>query len=129
MSIAALVRYSEEPHPKLIFEDDMVPPPLERGQPDLYLVTHNGRLIASSASWPAEMEVPFRKGRNHASFRRNGVHYRAVLLKDIPVLDREPDVPRGDTLTVVYAAPTDRVRRDVVMAALSIAGGTFLLLC
>ncbi len=38
MSIAALVRYSEDEHPKLIFEDDLVPPPLEKQHPDLYQV-------------------------------------------------------------------------------------------
>ena len=39
MSIAALVRYSEDEHPhKLTFERGLVPPPLETGAPDLYEV-------------------------------------------------------------------------------------------
>ncbi len=54
MSIAALVRYSEDPHPKLIFEDDLVPPPLEREHPDLYQVIANGdQVIARSAELAA----------------------------------------------------------------------------
>ena len=57
MSIAALVRYSEDPHPKLIFEGDLVPPPLEREYPDLYEVTANqGRVIARSSNWPADLQ-------------------------------------------------------------------------
>src|SRR5208337_1354184 len=56
MSIAALVRYSEDPHPSLIFEDDLVPPPLQQGHPDFYeVVVNNGRAIARSAAWPQEM--------------------------------------------------------------------------
>src|SRR5271167_4531355 len=51
MSIAALVRYSEDPHPSLIFEDDLVPPPLERQPPDFYeVIANNGRVIARSAN-------------------------------------------------------------------------------
>ena len=59
MSIAALVRYSEdEPH-KLVFESDLVPPPLEQGVPDLYEVFANDRtLIARSPNWPRKSERP-----------------------------------------------------------------------
>jgi len=38
MSIAALVRYSEDDPHKLIFERDLAPPPLDPGVPDLYEV-------------------------------------------------------------------------------------------
>ena len=58
MTIAALVRYSEEEHPRLIFEDDMVPPSLEKDHTDLYEVRgSDGHLIARSPDWPADLEA------------------------------------------------------------------------
>ena len=61
MSIAALVRYSEDPHPKLIFEDDLVPPPLEREHPDLYQVI--------GQRWPGDRTL-CRTGRRACSLCR-----------------------------------------------------------
>ena len=129
MSIAALVRYSEDPHPKLVFEDDLVPPPLDRQRADLYQVTAaDGHLIARSANWPnGFLPVP-KKNRLHANFELGGAKYRAVFLPRLPVLDVEEDVPRGEVLNVIYAAPTDEMSGAVGSAALGIAAGTAVLL-
>ncbi len=129
MTIAALVRYSEETHPRLIFEDDMVPPSLEKDRPDLYEVRgSDGHLIARSPEWPADLKPKPRKNRPHADFDLAGVHYRAVILEKLPVLDREPDIPPGDVLNVIYAAPTDEMTRAIAFAGLGIAIGTVVLL-
>ena len=128
MTIAALVRYSEETHPRLIFEEDMVPPPLEKQHPDLYEVTgSDGHLIARSPEWP-DVRLSPQKNRLHANFDFDGVNYRAVFVNKLPVLDREPDVPPGDVLNVIYAAPTDENTRAVVFAGIGIAIGTAALL-
>ncbi len=129
MTIAALVRYSEETHPRLIFEDDMVPPSLEKDHPDLYEVRgSDGHLIARSPEWPADLKPKPRKNRPHADFDLARVHYRAVILENLPVLDREPDIPPGDVLNVIYAAPTDEMTRAMAFAGLGIAIGTVVLL-
>lgn len=129
MSIAALVRYSEDPHPKLIFEDDLVPPPLEREHPDLYQVTANdGRLIARSPNWPPALQPIPKKDRQHTNFLLDGVRYRAVRLENLPVLDREADAPTTDLLTITYAAPTSQMTRAVAYAGVYIAVGSTLLL-
>jgi signal transduction histidine kinase len=129
MTIAALVRYSEEKHPKLIFEDDLVPPPLEKEHTDLYQVTaSDGHLIARAPDWPADLKPVPRPNRQHADFDFGGVHYRAVFLQKLPVLDREPDIPPGDVLNVIYAAPTDESTRAIAYAAIGIAIGTAALL-
>lgn len=129
MTIAALVRYSEETHPRLIFEDDMVPPSLEKDHPDLYEVRgSDGHLIARSPEWPADLKPKPRKNRPHADFDLARVHYRAVILENLPVLDREPDIPPGDVLNVIYAAPTDEITRAMAFAGLGIAIGTVALL-
>ena len=63
LSIAALVRYSEDVSHKLTFESDLVPPPLQKGVPDLYEVFANNRtMIARSSNWPADRRVSPPKG-------------------------------------------------------------------
>jgi two-component system OmpR family sensor kinase len=129
MSIAALVRYSEDEHPTLIFEDDVVPPPLERQHPDLYQVTTgDGHVLARSSNWPPDLQAIPKKDRQHANFTVDGVRYRAVRLENVPVLDREGDAPSTDVLTVTYAAPTDQMTRAVAHAGIYIAAGSGLLL-
>lgn len=129
MTIAALVRYSEDEHPKLIFEDDLVPPPLEKEHSDLYEVTGgDGHLIARSPDWPADLKPVPRQNRQHTNFDLGGVHYRAVFLQKLPVLDREPEIPAGDVLNIIYAAPTDESTRAIAYAAIGIAIGTAALL-
>jgi two-component system OmpR family sensor kinase len=129
MSIAALVRYSEDEHPILIFEDDMVPPPLEKQHPDLYqVIAGNGRVLARSPNWPQDLQAIPKKDRQHANFTVDGVGYRAVRLENVPVLDRESDAPSTDVLTVTYAAPTGQMIRAVTYAGIYIAAGSGLLL-
>jgi signal transduction histidine kinase len=129
MSVAALVRYSEDEHPVLIFEDDLVPPPLERQHPDLYQVTTgDGRVLARSPNWPQDLQAIPKRDRQHANFTVDGIRYRAVRLENVPVLDREGDARSTDVLTVTYAAPTDQMTRAVAHAGIYIAAGSGLLL-
>jgi signal transduction histidine kinase len=129
MTIAALVRYSEDEHPRLIFEDDLVPPPLEKQHTDLFQVTGgDGHLIARSPDWPTDLKPVPKPNRQHANFDFAGVHYRAVFMQKLPVLDREPEIPAGDVLNIVYAAPTDESTRAITYAAIGIAVGTAALL-
>jgi len=130
MSIAALVRYSEDDPHKLLFESDLVPPPLDKGLPDLYEVYANGHtLIARSPNWPAKQSVPPPRGdRWIASYVVDGLPYRALRLERIPVLDREGDTPSPDFLTVTYASPVVPVTQAVGDVLLYIAIGSFVLL-
>ena len=128
MSVAALVRYSEDEPPKLIFEDDLVPPPLERGHPDLYRVTSRGRQIAQSPNWSPELRPFATTKRRHVNFVRDGIRYRAVRLENIPVLDQEGDTPSTDVLTVIYATPTFEVTRAITYAGIYTAAGSAVLL-
>ena len=130
MSIAALVRYSEDDPHKLLFESDLVPPPLDKGLPDLYEVYANGHtLIARSPNWPAKQSVPPPRGdRWIASYVVDGLPYRALRLERIPVLDREGDTPSPDFLTVTYASPVVPVTQAVGDVLFYIAIGSFVLL-
>jgi len=130
MSIAALVRYSEDDPHKLIFERDLAPPPLDPGVPDLYeVVLNNHKLIARSSNWPKDVNVAPPKGtRWIASYVINGIPYRARRLEHIPVLDSEGDAPSSDFLTVTYASPIDPVTREVNQVLLYITVGSLALL-
>jgi signal transduction histidine kinase len=130
MSLAALVQYSEDPGHPLEFESDLVPPPLERNHLDLYEVRHGDHVLARSASWPSALSMTT-EGRDtqHADFTVNGVRYRALRLTNVPILDREPDMPANDVLTVTYASPIAPMARAIGHLRLYIALGCLGLLC
>src|SRR6516164_1985095 len=130
MSIAALVRYSEEERPSLIFEGDLVPLSLQPGHPDLYEVTTpGGRLIARSPSWPQDLDARWEGEGDRAEFSLGPEKYRGLRLQNVPVLDREGDKPSSDFLTVTYAAPTAEMSRAVVHAGIYTGLASLLLLC
>ena len=129
MSIAALARYSEEPHPKLIFDSDMAPPPLERGHPDLYqIIGSDGRIIARSPTWYDDLGALYRQHGPYVEFVFDDVPYRGVQLENVPVFDREPDLPKGEVLTVSYVSPTDEMQRQIMLAGINTGVGSALLL-
>jgi signal transduction histidine kinase len=129
MSTAALVRYSEDVSPTLVFERDLVPLPLEKNHPDLYQVsTPDGRFLARSSNWPEDLQINTAAGREDATFILHGIRYRAVQLRNVPVLDREGDGPGTDVLNVTYASPADPMSRALTYAVLYIALGSGLLL-
>jgi signal transduction histidine kinase len=130
MSIAALVRYSEDDSHKLLFESDLAPPPLQPGVPDLYeVVANDHKLIARSPNWPEKKgALPPRGDRWIATYVVGGVPYRAHRLEHRPVLDREGGVDSKDTLTITYASPVDPVMRAVDDVFLYIVVGSLVLL-
>jgi signal transduction histidine kinase len=130
MSIAALVRYSEDSSHKLVFESDLVPPSLEPGTPDLYEVVANNRVrIARSYNWPTRSGFGSAKGdRWIATYVVDGVPYRSLRLEHVPVLDRESDTSAPDYLTVTYASPVEPVLRAVSDVFMYIVVGSIILL-
>ncbi|HZP24025.1 MAG TPA: HAMP domain-containing sensor histidine kinase [Terriglobales bacterium] len=128
MSVAALVRYSEETPPRLIFEADMVPPPLERDHPDMYQVTTlPGAVVANSPDWARASAFDDAGKNGYGDFNIAGVAYRGLRLQ-VPIFDREPDVHTNDILVVRYASPLDQVNREVLMAGVYTGIGTAILL-
>src|SRR5262245_10479907 len=75
MSITALVRYTEELHPKLRFDSTLLPRVTE-GIPDLYYIeTEDGKPLATSTPPPT---VSSAKGNRSAwNFSLDGVPFRA----------------------------------------------------
>jgi signal transduction histidine kinase len=130
MSVAALIRYSEEGNHELIFDRDLSPPSLDRHHPDFYqIVDESGHVIGASSNWPGNLPGPSKPGRQYWDVTVDGVHYRTARLNRLPVLDREgPDTKSNRTITVIYAAPTDEFREDLWHAAILTLAGSLLLL-
>jgi len=128
MSIAALVHYSEDQHPVLEFQQDMLPPPFDRRHADVYeILDQTGKVIARSTGWPS-VTLPSALQPTYTNFDWNGETYRALRMTNVPVLDREADTPANDSLTVAYASPVTPVNRTIGRLRLYIAGGCVLLL-
>jgi signal transduction histidine kinase len=115
MSVAALVRYSEDAKPTLVFDREMVPPPLDREHADLYrILDRNGKAIAVSSNWPSGLNLAPVDSREYWDLKLKGREYRAVRLANLPVLDQEGTTTATDaTLTVFYAAQTEELNEAV----------------
>jgi heavy metal sensor kinase len=130
MSVAALVRYSEDSSDNLYFDDSLLPPSIDPSHPDLFAVwADRSGLVVRSANWPQGLEISPPASRNRWNFRRAGVPYRALRVTRVPVLDREEGKAfRPQTLTILYAAPTVRLHEEVREAGIFITLASLLFL-
>ncbi len=130
MAVAALVRFSEDDPPKLIFDERLMPPPLDREHEDLYdIVSSEGKVIAKSANWHGDPPLPRKANRSYWTARIEDNQYRVVRLKDIPVLDSEgPNTVTTDKITVYYAASTEEIWERVWWVAILTCMGSLVLL-
>src|SRR5262249_5245100 len=126
MSVAALIRYSEDAHPELQFDSALVPQPLTKGTPDLFRIeSQDGHVLASST--PSLPNSTIRASVWEFSFANSP--YRALQLLDVPVLDSEGDRPRSAvTLNVIYAASTQELQGSLARLFISILIGGIVLL-
>jgi signal transduction histidine kinase len=129
MSIAALIRYTEGPHPELQFDGTLLPRPLTRDVPDLFRIeTQDGHVLALSTPPPPTAGIQGQEAESW-EFSFSDSRYRALRLPDVPVLDSEEDQPRsGVTLNVTYAASTQELRGSLARAFISILAGGIALL-
>jgi signal transduction histidine kinase len=127
MSVAALARYSEGPHPELQFDKTLLPRPLTQSAPDLFRIeTGDRRVLATSMPAPG---FPGDESRTAWSFSLHGAPYRALQLLNVPVMDSEESTPKGsEKLNVIYASSTQDMDRSLARAFLSVLFGGMLLL-
>ena len=130
MSVAALVRFSEDAHPHLVFESSQAPPPLDPKQEDMYeILGANGKIIGHSPRWSDE--VTFRRGLNRSYWTAQVAkqQYRVIRLNEIPVLDSEgPGAGEPGNITVVYATSTQDMRERIWSVAILTSLGSLVLL-
>jgi heavy metal sensor kinase len=129
MSVAALVRYTEDASGDVYFDDSLVPPALDPAHPDLFAVwAERSGLVVRSPNWPAALNLDHAVG-DHWKFSWGKVPYRGLRVSQAPVLDREEGALfRPQTLTIVYASPMIQVREQVRNAGIFIALSSLLLL-
>jgi len=129
MSVAALVRYTEDATGNVYFDDTLLPSSIDPNHPDLFAVwADRSGLVARSENWPQGLEIPSVPNR-HWNFAWNKVPYHALRVSHVPILDREEGKTfRPQTLTIFYAAPTIRLRIQVRRAGAFIALAGMLLL-
>jgi hypothetical protein len=89
MSVAALVRYTEDATGNVYFDDTLMPRSLDPDHPDFFAVwTERSGLLTRSSNWPAGLEIPAGPD-HHWNFTWDHVPYRVLRVTHVPVLDRE----------------------------------------
>ncbi len=122
MSVAALVRYSEDASGNVYFDNTLMPGPLDHHHPDLFAVwAERSGLVARSANWPATLDGNPVGQKKRWQFIAAGVSYRALRIAQLPVLDREEGAKfHPQTVTIFYAAPMLALDHELSEAAIFI---------
>ena len=89
MSVAALVRYTEDASGNVYFDNSLLPESIDPNHPDQFMVwADRTGLLTRSEDWPDGLQ--FQPGPNqHWNFTCAGVPYHALRIQHLPVLDRE----------------------------------------
>jgi signal transduction histidine kinase len=128
-SVAVLVRYTEDASGHVYFDNSLLPESIDPNHPDQFMVwADRTGFLTRSEDWPEGLQ--FQPGPSqHWNFTWAGVPYHALRMTHVPVLDRAEGMSfRPQTLTIVYAAPTIRIRQQVKAAGVAIALASLLLL-
>ena len=130
MSVAALVRYTEDATGNVYFDNTLMPPSIDPKRPDLFAVWANRTgLVAHSSNWPGATIEEAPDGREQWDFKLGNIPYRAVRRVNVPILDREEGNSFApQTLTVLYASPTIRIQEQVRQIAIFIGVASLALL-
>jgi signal transduction histidine kinase len=127
-STLALVRYTEDTPPDLLFDTSLLPPPSDTVQKDMFEIRKpNGQVVAQSEGvLPLGLEDDSDQYRD---FDLGGVPYRAVTLRNVVVLDDEDDAtPPRLRVTVTYASSLAEMHRHLTELGFYVGGTSLLLL-
>ena len=129
MSLTALARYSEDPPEKLYFDQSQAAATLNPDLGDGFTIwSDQSGLLARSDNWPKGLVIS-QAGASRWSLEWNGNGYRALRLSNLPVLDREPDMPGpAEQLSIVYLSPLLPLQRQVREIGIFIGGASLILL-
>ncbi len=119
LSVRALVRYDEDDPSTLIFDDTGLPSSSDDAHPDVFSVMlANGKILAQATGWHGLPQETRYTTSGKARFREDGVAFRGLVLKEIPILDREAEAGLPAKVTVIYASPLTDMWRRVFRAGL-----------
>jgi signal transduction histidine kinase len=130
LSVAALVYYPDNKDPGLLFDASKIPPSSHVIHKDIYMVRSDvGRFEVHKEGFDSAIFKNLPPRARFWDFELDGEPYRAIILRDVPVLDTESGVPPPlPRLTVVYAAPTMDIPQGLGALAASIGGASLLVL-
>lgn len=123
----AAVRYTETNPADLLFDPSLLPSPSSRQHPDLFEIRRSdGSLLAQSKiALPGDLKA----NGEFSDFTLEGVPYRAILLRNVPVLDNEESITVPMRVNVIFAASVQRMHDELMDLGLSVGGiGLILLL-
>lgn len=127
MATLALVRYSESQPTELIFDPELLPPSADPVHKDLFEIRKSNQDVLAHSDPVPPVTDP--ETGHYVDFNLNGVPYRAVIFRQVQVLDEEEDNSGPpEKVHVVYAASVLDVRTQLRELGLSVAGMSLLLL-
>jgi signal transduction histidine kinase len=131
MSALALVQYSEPKPHVLTFDGAFLPPPSDPEHRDQYEIrASDGELIARSSGWQSVPAIMAQTDRRYGDFTLAGAPYRAVVLRNVQVLDKEgqEDGDPAAHVTVIYASSLVGNHLRLMKLAALVAATSILLL-
>jgi signal transduction histidine kinase len=129
LSVAALIHYPADGGAGFLFDAAKIPPAHHEIHKDIYLVkSDRGDFVRHAGEAdPHLFDAMPAKGR-YWDFDQQGEPYRAIILRDVSILDKEKNAPHPlPTLTVMYAAPTMDISQRIRDLAEWIALASILL--
>ena len=129
-SVAALVYYRDDGIPGLLFNDAKIPPSSHRIHKDLFSVTSDhGGFERHSPGYDPRLFAAIPAGARFWHFHYRGAPYRAIILRNVAILDTEAGEPLPlPNLTVIYAAPTMDIDQQISKLGLIIGSVGLLVL-
>ena len=129
-SLAALVYYRDDGIPGLLFNDAKIPPSPHHIHKDIFVIkSDHGDFERHSAGFDPRLFDQIPENRRFWDFEINGEPYRAIILRDLAILDTEPSEPLPlPKLTVFYAAPSMDIDQQMTSLAVAIGVVGFLVL-
>jgi signal transduction histidine kinase len=128
-STLALVRYDENTPPGLLFDSSLLPPTRRSRHRDVFEIrAADGHILAQAGPLDG---VPIHLSEGSTTYSDltiNGAPYRAVVLRNVAVLDNEESVKVPARVTVVYASSVMMIRRRLTDLAFYVAGTSLLML-
>lgn len=120
-SVAALVYYRDDGIPGLLFNAAKAPPSPHVIHKDFYLVrSDRGNFEWHAPGFDPHIFDSIPGDARFWGFRHDGKMYRAIILRDVEILDTEKGEPLPlPKLTVIYAAPTMDIEQQITKLAIA----------
>jgi signal transduction histidine kinase len=129
-SVAALVYYPDDGSPGLLFNNEKIPPSSHHVHKDIFLVTSDhADFERHTAGYDPHIFDRIPANAHFWNFAVEGEPYRAIILRNVAILDTEEGEPLPlPTLTVIYAAPTMDIQQQLTRLGVAIGLLSLLIL-